>query len=369
MTPSWPARDGLVEERRRLRRVVGEHRRHPPRPATRSSTASRSTSGASSRSSPSTWRQSKKRAGQQPTARGCRSGSSSPGSGRAARPSLVEAQGLAVEHQARGRGGVRTTSTIAGQAVGDVVEVAGEDADLVAVAVDLDAGAVELPLHRRRPAWPPGRRPRRASWPPAWAAPGCSGRSPTPASAAAPPPGSGQGQRGHVGQVAGQHGRPADVADGKAGGLGHRVEHHAFEGALAQLAGQRPAQEAASASVARPNRSARTALRAADRARPGGGRQPVHRAVDVGHGERRLRRRRGREPRPASPTRPRCDPGGPRRSAAPPWAPPPPAPAVGAARRGPPPSPSGKRWPPAGPTSPPDRRAGSTIPGATWTGR
>ena len=63
----------------------------------------------------------------------------------------VRAQGdrLAVEHGARHVERERGLDDL-GHARGDVVERAGEDGDVVAVAVDLDPRAVELPLDRRR---------------------------------------------------------------------------------------------------------------------------------------------------------------------------------------------------------------------------
>ena len=73
----------------------------------------------------------------------------------------------------------------AGQAIGDVVEVARVEAHLVAVAVGLDAGAVELPLHRRLA----GARPRASAtvgrWPPASAGSAVPTVSPMASSASA----------------------------------------------------------------------------------------------------------------------------------------------------------------------------------------
>ena len=65
-------------------------------------------------------------------------------------PRLVEGEGLAVEHERLGgkRPGERDDL---GQPVGDVVEAAGGDDDLVAGAVDLDPDAVELGVDRDRP--------------------------------------------------------------------------------------------------------------------------------------------------------------------------------------------------------------------------
>ncbi len=154
---------------------------------------------------------------------------------------------------------------------GDVVQAAGEDRDLVAVAVHLHPDAVEL-LTRPRPgpagsSAAPSRRRCCASI-------GCTGRptsSRKPASAAAPPA-SAASATGP--SVAAQHHRPPHVArPATPGGPGDRVEHHALEGALAQLADEQPrSRKRCSAAVAR--RTARRAA-AAGRLRPGAGLPPI----------------------------------------------------------------------------------------------
>ena len=73
-------------------------------------------------------------------------------------------------------GKVRTDVDDLRQSVGDVVEIAGEDAHFVAVAVHLDAGAVELPLDRRRPGRRRARRRRRRPWMRASVGPGAAAR-------------------------------------------------------------------------------------------------------------------------------------------------------------------------------------------------
>ena len=60
----------------------------------------------------------------------------------------VHPDGLAVQHRLADRQPADRGDD-PGQGLGDLVEVAGVDADLVAAAVDLDADPVELELHRR----------------------------------------------------------------------------------------------------------------------------------------------------------------------------------------------------------------------------
>ena len=143
------------------------------------------------RSSPSRWRQSKKN-GRSPRRRRWlvlaaepaitswkRWGSSS---------SAGRADDLAVEHGRRRAAGARTRSTTSGQPGGHVVEVAGVEADLVADPVDLEAHAVELPLHRgaARPPPPSGLGHRSARWTPASADSGRSTSRPIRSRPAAP---------------------------------------------------------------------------------------------------------------------------------------------------------------------------------------
>ena len=104
----------------------------------------------------------------------------------ARRPLVVDPERLAVEHevaagQARRRRGDRA------EPVGDLVEVAGEQAHLAVAAMGLDPGAVELPLDRRRAGGGQRRRRGRRAGD---ASIGCTARPgtmPTAPSAASPP--------------------------------------------------------------------------------------------------------------------------------------------------------------------------------------
>ena len=127
----------------------------------------------------------------------------------------------------------------AGEAVGDVVEVAGVDAHVVAGAVDLDAGAVELPLHRRRAgvaerlgdvggAGGQHRLDRVST----------ASRTASSASRALV-----QRQRGGAAEVAREHRGAPDDGERHVGRLGDGVGHHPGQRALAQLAGEQPADE------------------------------------------------------------------------------------------------------------------------------
>ena len=156
----------------------------------------------------------------------------------------------------------RTASTISGAAGGDVVAVARVDAHVVAGLVDLHARAVELPLERRRRRARAARRRRRRP------AARASARAAATARGA---------KRLKAGRAFGQRGardarrsrrRPsplgARATRGSDGRRRDRVDHHAFERALAQLAEQQPREEVA----ARARSRARTARTGARCARP-----------------------------------------------------------------------------------------------------
>ncbi len=148
-TPSWPrARASAAKPPAANTSAVTSRGARHSSGTTASSTSSRSTSGRPSTSTPSACRTSKKYGVSGDAA----------GAGRRAggghlerlRPAVVaQRDGLAVEHDAAAGEPARDVDELR-HPLGDVVERAGEDAHVVAVAVHLHADAVELPLDRRR---------------------------------------------------------------------------------------------------------------------------------------------------------------------------------------------------------------------------
>ena len=136
-------------------------------------------------------------------------------------------------------GRARATADDAVETIGDVVEVAGVDAHLVAESVDLHAGAVELPLHRRR-----ARVAQRLG-----DVGGTGGEHRLDRVQHGQPDGleglAALGQREHrrAAEVAGEHRGAADDVDRDPGGGGDGVGHHAGQRALAELAGEQAADE------------------------------------------------------------------------------------------------------------------------------
>ena len=127
-----------------------------------------------------------------------------------------------------------------GQPCGDVVEAAGVDRHVVARAVDLDPGPVELGLEHALAAesfegfGDAGRglgQHRSDGLPDPQGELGQRGFS------------AGEGRRRDGGQVAAQHRRAPDGRGGNAGGLGDGVGHHPGQRALPQLAPEETAQE------------------------------------------------------------------------------------------------------------------------------
>ncbi|MEI2653091.1 MAG: hypothetical protein V9G12_13260 [Microthrixaceae bacterium] len=210
---------------------------------------------------------------------------------------LADAEELAVEHD-RSHRERRQQVAHGAQSIGHVVEVAGVEANLVAVAVRLDADAVELPLDRRGPGageglGDVGRR---------------GGQHGLDPDADGEPDGVDGGgalherQPGAPGEVAAQHGGTADRRrrDRRCGG--DRLGHHTRQRSLAQLADEEPAHEA------RFGRRQATAQVVDDRparrlgARPADDRERSEVGVEVRHGHRRPFRRpvdgRRRPPHP-----------------------------------------------------------------------
>ena len=205
-----------------------------------SSADSRSLVGSSSRSTPSRCRTSKKN-----TDSGCSARDAAPpeprrGDLEPVRPPVgAQRDRFAVGDQVFHRQRERRLDDL-GQPRGDVVEAAGVDRHVVARAVDLDAGAVELGLENALAAesfecfGDSGRglgQHRPDGLPDPQGEFGQCGFS------------AGQGGRRDGGQVAAQHRRPADGRGGHACGLGDGVGHHPGECALPQLAAEESAQE------------------------------------------------------------------------------------------------------------------------------
>ena len=252
-----------------------------------SSAAKRSRAGRSSRSSPSRCRQSKKK-GESGSSRAaprrravCRSGSSSPGTGAAGR--RRERDHLAVEHEHSERERAHRLHDL-GHAVGHVGEVPREDAHLVALAVHLQARAVELPLDGGLAE--PLERGRESVA--GCASIGWSGRSRVSRNSASPRcPRQRRGARPPPGR------RPASApAERRRPGrrrLRDRVGHHCLQRALAQLAGRAArARNCCSGAVARRERP-----RAPRRA----GCEPGPVVAPIRAGQRRPRARRARAAR------------------------------------------------------------------------
>ena len=151
---------------------------------------------------------------------------------------LVQRDGLSVEHDRAHRQGKHVVDDL-GQPLGDVVEAAGEDADVVAVAVHLHADAVELPLDGRR----------------AHAAErvvdvdGGGGQhrlhrlSDDQPKRCQPVDTRGQGCFGDRAERPAHHGCAAYVGQRHAGGARNRVDHHSLERTLSQLAAEQTAQQ------------------------------------------------------------------------------------------------------------------------------
>ena len=190
---------------------------------------------------------------------------------------------LAIENEiACGQPGDERHDT--GEPVGDVVEVAGEQADLAGAAVCLYTGAIELPLDgrlaglgkcvgdvvRRRGQHRPDRPPR------------FERDRPQRLDAA------GERLAGGLAEIAGEHVGAADLVDRCTGSAGDGVDHHPIERTLAQLAAEhapqqplldgRRAGEHADQQVAPPTGRARPRLRGKVAEPP----------VDLEHLERRL---------------------------------------------------------------------------------
>ena len=254
-----------------------------------SSAAARSDRGASSRSSPSRCRTSKNSA---VSGTSERPRDAEPRRGHLERVRaavLAQRDRLAVEHD-RGAGSARAAATSSGtRAVTSSSERVKTPTSL-AVAVDLDPRAVELALDAGR------RRSCASASATSFAVPasiGCTGRpTSSPTAAARPRPASAsRGDRRQVARAASAARRTA--ATGTSGRLGDRVGHRRPASApWRRSPDSSPRSSRCSASVARANSSLSSARRAATEPEPPSAPIARERRRDVGHGQRRLGRRR-----------------------------------------------------------------------------
>ena len=152
----------------------------------------------------------------------------------------MDAEHLTVEHH-RGDGQLERQRHHAGEPVGDVVEVAGVDAHVVAAPVDLDAAAVELPLDR----CPTGVAQRLGD------VGGAGGQHRLDRVEHRQPHGFegilpfSQRERGGAAQITRQHRGTADDRDRDVEGGGHAIGHHAGQRSLPELAGEEATEEVA----------------------------------------------------------------------------------------------------------------------------
>ena len=191
-----------------------------------------------------------------------------------------------------------------GDAVGDVGEVSGERAHLVARAVNLDPGAVELPLHRGRP----DARERVVDVSAVCASIGWTGRSTIeaePASASAPSVERGRGDRA---EVAGEHAARRTSPTGTRGAFATASTITPSRAPWRSSPRRSPTRNRCSSSVARPNRPSSSSRRARLGARPREPGDPRGGRVDLEQLESRRRRRGRRGARGARPSRRRSSP-------------------------------------------------------------
>ena len=220
-----------------------------------------------------------------------------------------ERDGLAVEDQLlRGQRLQRLDDL--GRRRGDVLQRARVDLDLAARLVHLHARAVDLPFERRGAEL--GHRARRCRRP-------ASRASAAPAGAARRRSGRGRprlafafGKRHprDLAEAAGDHRRAAHVGGRQPGGGGDRVEHHALERALAQLADEQADEEVLLGGGGAIEEGAQGGAARRGRALAGGGRDGGERGVGLAQRQPRLGRgraaqRRQRRPADADPALPR----------------------------------------------------------------
>ena len=244
------------------------------------------------------------------------------------RPAVVaQRDRLAVEHDAAHRQRQRGLHDPR-HPLGDVVERAAEDGDVVAVAVDLRADAVELPLDRGR-----------AQLLHRDLDVGSGGGEHRPDAAADLQPdlaqrghAAGHRGRGDVAEVAVQHHRAAQLGGRHLRGLGGGVGHHALERALAHPARQQRAEEALLALGGAREQLAQSSAARALRAGPAQSADARERRVDFARASAPARPRAPAAPA-APPTRPRSAAAAARRTGTRPRSRPPPARRAAARRR------------------------------------
>ena len=165
-----------------------------------------------------------------------------------------------------------------GHAGGDLAQGAGPDPDVVAVAVHLDAGAVELVLDGDVGAEAGERGVERIAG-------GGEHRPDRPADLQGDGRERGlaavEGEAGGLGQAPGEHERAAHDGGGDLGGRRDRLQHHALQRAVAQLAAEQRGEEALLVAGGGGEQAVQQLGPPLRRARARGGGERVERGVDV----------------------------------------------------------------------------------------
>ena len=204
------------------------------------------------------------------------------------------ADGLAVEHELRGRERPDERHD-ARQPARHVVEVAGEEVHLVAVAVGLDAGAVELPLHRRAAELGGPRELERLGDRAGGGRQHRLDRRADRESDGIERGGATTVERdgGRRRQVAREHRGPSHHGDRDARGAGHGVGHERFQRALAELAEEEPPQQVGLGGRRPSEQLVEDRGAGGHRTGPGRRRELIEGRVDISDLERRLLGRAG----------------------------------------------------------------------------
>ena len=196
---------------------------------------------------------------------------------------LVEGEGLAVEDHIAHRQSAHHLHHL-GQPVGHLGQGARVDAHVVADAVHLDAGAVELVFHGRLPRG----LQRRAGAGRGCGEHGLHGTADDEADGVKLGRRARDRQQGGPAEVAGEHRRAAYGVDGPVRGAGNGIRQHPLKRTGSQFPEQHAGDEGllAFGGCRRERPEGRGALRR--RSGACGGEQPVQRGVEVGDGKARL---------------------------------------------------------------------------------